>query len=263
MPKGIRVTVEGERGTISLDTFVTIIRNTLDMLADLDSAISLEPRGSLDWFVADASFGSLVIALEAKAKRPDRDYSAEVTKTFVDGLVHIQRERTTPPYFSDYGLRKALDLAKSLRKDGAATVHIQDVQRQASATIRPEVTADIGQLVNIRYREIGSIEGRLEMVSIHGAARFTVYHAITRRSIRCKFDPKELLEQVKDALGRRVMVAGVVHYNYKHEPVRVNLQKLTVLPREEELPSPKQLRGMASDFTGDQTTEEYVRSLRE
>jgi hypothetical protein len=263
MTKGLRVTIEGERGAISLDTFATVIRNTFDILADLDSAVSFQPQGSAHWFVVDASFGSLVIAIEPKSKLRDIDYSPKVAEAFVSGLAHIQREHTTPPYFSDYGLRKIQGLAKSLGKDGAKAVIVQDVERQASAMIRPEVTTDISQLINIRYQEIGSVEGRLEMVSIHGVPRFTVYHAITQRSIRCKFALKEFLDVVKEALGRRVIVAGTVHCNYKYEPVRVDLQKLTILRKEEELPSAKELRGMIPDFTSDQTTEEYIRSIRE
>jgi hypothetical protein len=253
--------IEGERGKISFETFAVVVRNTFDILADLDSAVSSTPRGSLEWFIADVSFGSLLIAIESKSKLPDIDYSSKVTETFVNGLAHIQRERTTPPYFSDYGLRKTQELARKLRKDGAKAVIIHDIEREVKAMITPEVVPDLGQLINVRFQEIGSVEGRLEMISIHRVPRFTVYHAITQRSIRCKFEPK-LLDLVKDALGRRVVVSGVVYFNYRYEPVRVDLQKLMILPKEEELPSPKDLRGMAPDFTGDNTTEEYILSLR-
>lgn len=263
MNRGLRVTIEGERGGISLDTLATVVRNTFDILTDLDSAISSAPKGSVNWFITEVSFGSLVIAIEPKSKLQDADYSSQVTETFVDGLAHIQRERTTPPFFSDYGLRKARDLARMLREDGARAITIQDMERQTTATIRPEAVTDISQLVNIRYQELGSVEGRLEMVSVHGTPRFTVYHAITRRSVRCKFDANQLLDTVKEALGRRVIVSGLVYYNYKHEPVRVDLRKLVILPHEEKLPSPKELRGMAPDIAGDQTTEQYIRSLRE
>lgn len=123
---------------------------------------------------------------------------------------------------------------------------IHDVERQVKATISPEVVPDLGQLINVRFQEIGSVEGRLEMISIHRVPRFTVYHTITQRSIRCKFEPK-LLDLVKEALGRRVVISGVVYFNYRHEAVRVDLQKLTILPKEEELPSTKELRGMAPE----------------
>jgi hypothetical protein len=153
-------------------------------------------------------------------------------------------------------LRKVQELAKKLRKDGAKAVIIHDIEREVKAMINPEVVPDIGKLINVRFQEIGSVEGRLEMISIHRVPRFTVYHAITQRAIRCKFEPK-LLDLVKDALGRRVVVSGVVYFNYRYEAVRVDLQKLMIFPKEEELPSPKDLRGMAPDFTGDNTTKEY------
>jgi hypothetical protein len=140
MSKLLEVKIEGERGTISLETFVAVAHNTFDILADLDSAISSYPKGSLEWFVTDVSFGSLTVAIESKSRFKDIDYSEKVAETFVDGLVHIERERTTPPYFSDYDLRKAQDIAKRLRKDGAKAVMIHDIQRQASARISPEVT---------------------------------------------------------------------------------------------------------------------------
>jgi len=262
MSKRLRMDIEGERGKISFETFAVVVRNTFDILADLDSAVSLTPEGSLDWFIADVSFGSLVIAIESKSRLPDTDYSSKVTQTFVDGLVHIQRERTTPPYFSDYGLRKAQQLARKLRKDGAEAVRIHDTERRVEAMISPAVLPDLGRLINVRFQEIGSLEGRLEMISIHRVPRFTIYHAITQRSIRCKFEPK-LLDLVKDALGRRVVISGVVYFNYRYEPVRIDLQELVILPAEEGLPPARALRGMAPDFTGDKTTEEYIRSLRE
>ncbi len=263
MPKRLEFTIEGERGRISLETFATVIHNSFDILSDLDSAISSEPRGTLEWFVTGVSFGSLVVSIESKSKLPKVDYSPKVVEFFVGGLRHIQKEHTTPPYFSDYGLRKAQSLARTLHKDGARAVVIRDVEKEDAATIEPQITIDLGQLINVRYQEVGSVEGKLEMISIHGVPRFTVYHAITRHSIRCKFAPHQFIDVVKDALGRRVIVSGIVYFNYKHEPIRVELKDLAIIPREEELPYPSEIRGISPDFTGELTTQEYIRSLRE
>jgi hypothetical protein len=261
MPKHLEFVIKGERGRISLETFAAVIHNSFDILSDLDSAISSEPRGTLEWFVTGVSFSSLVVSLESKSKLPKVDFSPQVVESFVGGLRHIQKEHTTPPYFSDYGLRKAQNLARTLHKNGATAVVIKDVEKEDTVTIEPEITFDLGQLINVRYQEAGSVEGKLEMISIHGVPRFTVYHAISRHSIRCKFNPNQLVV-VKDALGRRVIVSGIVYFNYKHEPIRVELEDLAILPREAELPSPSKIRGISPDFTGELTTEEYIRSLR-
>lgn len=262
MSKRLQLTIEGERGAISFETFATVVRNSFDILSDLDSAVSSLPRGSLEWFVTDVSYGSLSIAIEPKSKLQDMDYSRKVTETFVDGLMQIQKEHTTPPYFSDYGLRKAQSVAKALKKNGAEAVRVFDVERETTAIIRPEAALDLARLINVRYQEIGSVEGKLEMISIHGAPRFTVYHSITQRSVKCKFST-QLLDTVKDGLGRRVIVKGMVHFNYIHEPVKVDMESLTLFPMENELPVPRDIKGIAPDFTGGKESGEYVRSLRD
>ena len=220
------------------------------------------PRGSLEWLVTDVSFGSLSIGIEPKSRVTDADYRSRVVESFVDGLVQIQREGTTPPFFSDYGLRKARGLARALDKDGARAVRVRDIQRETEAEITPDVSSKLSQLVNVRYKEIGSVEGRLEVISVHRQPRFTVYDAITQRAVRCRFE-SHLLEVVKRALGRRVIVSGIVHLNYIGEPVRVDLENLQIVPEEQELPRPREMRGMSPDFTGDKQTEEYLRSIRD
>lgn len=262
MARRLDLTIEGEIGRISFETFATVIRNSFDILTNLDSAISSQPRGSLDWFVAGVSFGSLVVSIESKPRQEGVDFGAKVVESFVGGLSQIQRDRTTPPFFSDYDLRKAQGVARSLRKDGAKALMISDVERQHVATIKPESSADLSQLINVRYKETGSVEGKLEMISIHGAPRFTVYHAITQHSMRCKFDPRQF-DVVKEALGRRVIVSGLVYFNFKHEPIRVDIEDVKTLPKEDELPTPGEIRGMVPDFTGSLRSESYVRSLRE
>jgi hypothetical protein len=57
-------------------------------------------------------------------------------------------------------------------------------------------------------------------------------------------------------------VSGVVHSNAKGEPLRVDVERIDLLSREEELPSTADLAGSDPSFTGDMSTEEYIRSSR-
>ncbi len=262
MPRQLHLTIEGKLGEIPFGTFVTVVHNSFDILTELDSAVSSEPRGSLEWFVSSISLGSLTVTIKSKSKFKDRDYSSKVAEVFVDGLAHIQKERTTPPYFSDYGLRKAQNVAKALRRNGAEAIKVVDIERKASAVIKADVANDLNRLICIRYQEVSSVEGRLDMCSVHGAPRFTIYHSVTQRSVRCRF-PDKLLDVIKEGLARRVIVSGMVYLNYVHEPVKVDVENVTILPLEERLPMPKALKGIVPDFTGGKESGEYVRSLRE
>ena len=117
--------------------------------------------------------------------------------------------------------------------------------------------------MGVRNKSIGSVEGRLELVSIHARTRrFNVYHAITNRAIRCNL-PKSMEQQAISSLGRRVIVSGIVSYNAAGEPVKVEVDRLRTLKKERELPSISDMLGMAPDITGDLSTEEHIRRLRD
>jgi hypothetical protein len=263
MNRQLSLTIQGKLGHIPFSTFATMARNSCDILEELDSAVSQRPRGSLEWFISGVStLASVTITVEPRSHVKGVDHSPKVAELFVNGWDHIQKEHTTPPYFSDYSLRKTQSIAKALRKNGAEAIKVEDIQHQTSGLIRAEVAEGIGQLISVRYQEVGSVEGRLEMISIHGTPRVTLYHSITRRSVSCKFGTG-LLETAKEGLGKRVIVHGTVYLNYVHEPVKVDAQNIVILPKEEQLPTAKDLRGMSPDFTGDLKTEDYVRGIRE
>jgi hypothetical protein len=98
--------------------------------------------------------------------------------------------------------------------------------------------------VGVRYRTFGSVEGKVERVSVQKGARwFDLRAQRTQRSVRCTL-PEELEQPVLDAIKdrRRVIVTGLVAYNARHEPISVEVQRpLRLLGREDELPSSRDL----------------------
>ena len=110
----------------------------------------------------------------------------------------------------------------------------------------------------------GSVEGTLETVSLQGSSRFTIYHSRTKKAIRCDI-PKgsDLLDQAKEALGSRVLVAGLLHTNVCGEPLRILANTLRIFPENHELPSITSLGGRYPDMTGDVTTMDFIRSMRD
>lgn len=69
--------------------------------------------------------------------------------------------------------------------------------------------------------------------------------------------------EVTAVLGRRVKVAGIMHRNAKGQPLRVDQPRLTVMPSRGELPTTDEFIGVARDFTGELSTEEHLRRLRD
>lgn len=256
------LTIKGMLGTISLGSFLTVIDSSFEILKDLDSAISRQPQGSLDWVIDRVyATSSIGLAIKSKARDPKVDYGIRVAEVYSDGIDIIRIEGKTPPYFSDNCLRLVGKVAKVLRKNGANALEILDSERNKSARLDAEVATTTNQLIGSSYKSYGSVEGTVEMISIHKPPRFNVYHSITFHAVRCNLRQDDI-ERVRDNLGRRVVVSGLVSYNAKDEPKNVTLEELEVIPKEEELPTIDEFIGSDPKYTGDMTTEEYIRSIR-
>ena len=112
---------------------------------------------------------------------------------------------------------------------------------------------------------IGTIDGKLEQINIHNNANtFRIYPSLpVASSVSCKF-PQELLEHVQGALGSFVSVSGECFYRPDAPfPYKIKVQEMEVLPPTEELPTLSGLFGIAPNATGDKTSEQFVREMRD
>ncbi len=106
---------------------------------------------------------------------------------------------------------------------------------------------------------MGTVEGRAESASIHGRNVLRLWDPLTGQAIECHF-PDTALDQVREAFGRRVQVAGPVRYNALGRPCSVQLERLRVFREQSELPQARDLEGI--DITGGADPTEYIRRLR-
>jgi hypothetical protein len=256
--------------SVSLPAYATAMHRVVQILRELDAAITGGGGTSLGWYIQDLSKnGSLGIEIKSKVKpqakskkSPRKDISTSVAESFVTTFENIQKRGISPPYLSEYGLKKLQSMMELLHTNGAIgyratavdTTRFVDVDESAEKTLR--------QLLPPSREEIGSVEGRLETISVHGAKKFIIYHAITRKAVTCIISNDADLDVAKGALGRKVLVSGLVTVNVKNEPIRVNVGTLRVLGSDKHLPSAKSLTGSDPGFTGELTTDEYIRSIR-
>ena len=89
---------------------------------------------------------------------------------------------------------------------------------------------------------VGSVEGHLKRVAIHDHWHFHVYDSVTGEAIRCEF-PHEMLEDVRHALSKRVIVLGDITSTPVGRITQLTADEIRVLPGEDELPSLDDLRG--------------------
>ena len=92
---------------------------------------------------------------------------------------------------------------------------------------------------------IGTIEGNLEGLIIHGKRRFLVYDPLTGHQTTCYFTPRVDWQHVLQAFGKRVAVTGVIQSRSSGETMSITASRLYVFPLEGELPLPEQVLGAA------------------
>ena len=106
----------------------------------------------------------------------------------------------------------------------------------------------------------GSVDGRLDVISVRRRAYFVIYEHASSNQIRCTF-PDEWMDTVKDYLGSRVIVEGSLRYRPDGsvfaliQPTAIDL-----------VPDPKrslaELRGTLPGISGELSSADYVRQLR-
>jgi len=155
-----------------------------------------------------------------------------------------------------------LRFAQRIGREGVNGVVISSPDRRV--TISERSSENMRALLPEQDESLGSTEGTLETISIHRGQRFVVYHSRTKKAIRCDIPIESgLLDQAKAALGSRVVVGGRLHTNARGEPVRIAVEELRTLKEKSRLPSISSLGGKYPDITGDLTTEQHIRNLRE
>ena len=257
------IQVQGELGNITLAGLQGQINDHIRMLQDYDLAISRGKKASVEWLITNVSTGSLTVETESRSLLEEENFGPQVAKAYIEGWTSIERGGIRPLYLTEEGMKAARSIAKRIGEEGIEGIVVSGPDQ--SVTISPKSSVNLDQLMRERYWSLGSAEGTLETISIHGSSRFTIYHSRTKKAIRCDIPATKakLLDRAKEALGRRVQAIGTLERNALGEPLRIKAERLCILRAREELPTVAALGGKYPDFTGGLTTEEYIKSLRD
>lgn len=259
----------GERGEVSASTFRESIYYAVSLLREFDSAISGKPTGVLGWYIRNlASNGKLSVLFQSRLKplpsvrRYPSDVDRSVTSHLVSGFEDIETKCETPPYLSEYGLQRVGKLADLIGKNGAKGFHFSAQSQDVNVTKNTQT--NIRKLLPVARTSIGSVEGTLETISIHGKKpRFIVYDAITKKGVACVIDKEQLINQISPNLGKVVAVFGKLFKNIKGDTLRVSMDRIHALDRDNRfrLPSGETYQD-DPEFTKVSSTKEYLRLIR-
>ena len=190
----------------------SLIDELTSMLGEIDTELSPTGQRTFDLRITSLSYDSpALVGVLARPRPKQPDITERAVIDCAEGWTLIERESTRPAAFND-------DALEHLRNVGNATGNgIRNVRMHTPLVlIEPVITrrasAHIERILPHGY-SVGSVEGRLEGLNIHGQTQFTVYDTVTGRAVQCYFKDVQL-EDVKDAVGRKVLVSG----NLRRDP---------------------------------------------
>lgn len=264
--------IYSNRGEVSTHTFNKAVNDAVYLLNQFDAGISKRPRGTLNWFLTDLqSNGSFLMSftphlkprLSNKSKIP-LDIAPRVTEEFLDGVNDIETNCVTPPYLSENGLIRVGEMAELIEKDDVTKFSFTTEERTVEIT--QKTSDNVDKLLPIKRTAYGSIEGRLEGISVHKNFKGLLYHAITNKVVTCFFDESQI-DVVKEALGKRVMVSGELQKNINGDTIRIKYPELEIMEGKKRFSLPTYEVKSANvitvpSFANVRSTAEYMRRIR-
>lgn len=255
---------EVDRNALSFRTMARVVNGCERMLSqvELDFAhLGVQPS---EWHVSETRTGSFTFGLERRSSQKNGHDPFQAETILIDGINLLESSQEGLPGMRFAWLQRLQEIASALRRDGVDhELVVSSGATDKKGRILHPMARQISQMLAKERVSLGSIEGRVELVSVHqGDRKFNVYHAVTGKAVKCDL-PADLEDEVIVAMKRRVVVSGVIYRNLRDAPVRVKVNGIRVLPEVHELPSLDELMGSVPDLTGSLSTEEFIRMIRD
>ncbi len=268
----LRIVLEGNLGDITVEALIRALDGTVAILNQLDVVTAGQSMPSLTWYVTGLTEGSAAVEMRARPKTDKRRRQpadqVDLARALVAGLHQLENRDDVPERFVDTSVRRVGTLGRIL-SEGATGLRIEgpppanpDDHRPRTAHVSLRSARHSQQATKVATRSRSSLVGNLEKLDVHRRHRFGIYNTRSRRAVMCEFAPDQL-DEVVAALGRRVLVDGILSRNPAGDPLRIVVGNLDVLPDDADLPPVQAMFGSAPDFTHGMTVAQRLDEIRE
>lgn len=253
-----RITIEivGAAGRVPIENFLRGLEAIIAALERTEVEISGLEKSTIQFDLTKLHSSNPTVELEAHVPPRHRDYTGRTIQKFL-GTVNAITQGRIPKWMDLEALETYKELAGTIGKD------IQQVKVKNSrkaADITPKFRDRIEKMIGPDQYELGSILGRLEMLSIHQGNRFALYPRIGPKRIVCNFKDK-WLETVQGAIGRNVEAFGTLKYKARSKfPHEMDVDDIEVKPRQSDIPSLQTLKSEA-DLATEEISDDFMLAL--
>lgn len=260
------VTIRLHSETVTAQQLVKAIENVTGIFGDIDRQITGHPQAMSQWLVEELKSSEPQITLRHEPQPNARDIGGLLVATGMAGLQAINTEAKMlkpPDHFPLSALEKAQALLKAARNGVprvSITARLGGEPNVVHFTKRAEL--NLVRYTSVRHEALGAVEGLLQMVSARGGGIFNIYDLLSQQKIRCTM-PRRRIREAVNAFDQRVAVHGLLQANENGTVIGVKMHRIEVLPADDQLPTVEEIAGLIPDLTGDRSTGEHMRALRD
>ena len=128
------------------------------------------------------------------------------------GLRHLHEDSLEPPpHFTEAALKNLGKMGVLFAEKGLLASIDVLMDEEHAATISKTTAENAKKTLKSGYANLGSIQGRLEALNIHGSPKGTVWDRVTGTPVQFGFARADV-ERIKTLVNRRVLISGMVSY---------------------------------------------------
>lgn len=251
-------------GDVSLSTFIEKLNALKDALKEADNLVSGEDKRKKEFLVSELRHSSpAMVGLSETAIDSDINSDNSVQQFFVDFLQRVSRreEIAAERYARLINKLKTLTNGadskyQNLWIDGAGLpkVVFDKEMREALDSALPNIRKSVGSIRGVvrKYSSINKNQKYLRLIL-----------PVNNKEVKCIFK-EELLTLAAAAVEKNVTIEGnLSYYGDTFWPFEVKVKSIIVHSDDSELPKLSELYGLAPKATGDLSTDDYIRKIRD
>jgi hypothetical protein len=228
MSNQIEIKIEGRK--LTAEKFRSAVGAFFDLIENVSAELG---KPKMEWLV-EVDHGSAIIRAHA-------EFGDEITAAIGKGIESLQSgSREYPQFFNHEAISAARDLGRLIDVEGEYVSSVYLRNGSAPVEITSQISATADDLLGSKHEEMGSVEGKIEIISDRKGFKCSIFDPLYDRSIVCHFDNTEVEDKAYRAFKKRALARGIVRYDRKGIPVNIAVDDIRVFAEESQLPSVEQ-----------------------
>ncbi|MBF0567651.1 MAG: hypothetical protein HQK95_02170 [Nitrospirae bacterium] len=228
------------------------LRDSISAFYDFIDEVSAQVSGTMKpvkWIVT-VKHGSILLLNNPVVKEEYIDVIEKTVDALHYGITNLENKTERPAYFTDKALELLQNLVSVSSARGDELTEINIAINGDYHVLTTRIAANIDTIMGIRYKSLGSVEGKLQTISERGGLKFTIYDTLDDRPVRCYISDdlrSEALDVAAKAFGQRISIFGMISYDQYGTPKIIQVRKLRLFREKEDIPSAEQICGILGE----------------